>query len=248
MNSALRSGIAAMLGLIILWQLIVSLTDVPRFILPSPYLVWTSFIENRALIFEHTLVTLTEVIFGLVIGVALGMITALQFEISPTAKFFLKPVLIFSQAIPVFALAPVLTLWLGYGMISKVTMAVLIIYFPVTSAFHDGLTRTPLGLLDLSNVMQAKPLRLLFLIKLPAAVPNLLSGIRLAAVYAPIGAVIGEWVGSSQGLGYLMLLANGRVKTDLMFAALFTLGLMSMSLYGLITIWIKLAFKRFETR
>jgi putative hydroxymethylpyrimidine transport system permease protein len=132
-------------------------------------------------------------------------------------------------------------------MISKVTMAVLIIYFPVTSAFHDGLTRTPQGLLDLSKVMQAKPLRLLFLIKLPAAVPNLLSGIRLAAVYAPIGAVIGEWVGSSQGLGYLMLLANGRVKTDLMFAALFTLGFMSMSLYGLITIWIKLAFKRFDT-
>lgn len=247
MNSAIRSGIAAMLGLIILWQIIVSLTGVPRFILPSPYLVGVSFIENRGLIFEHMLVTLTEVIFGLIIGIALGMITALQFEIYPTAKFFLKPVLIFSQAIPVFALAPVLTLWLGYGMISKVTMAVLIIYFPVTSAFHDGLTRTPQGLLDLSKVMQAKPLRLLFLIKLPAAVPNLLSGIRLAAVYAPIGAVIGEWVGSSQGLGYLMLLANGRVKTDLMFAALFTLGFMSMSLYGLITIWIKLAFKRFDT-
>ena len=246
MNSAIRSGIAAMLGLIILWQIIVSLTGVPRFILPSPYLVGVSFIENRGLIFEHMLVTLTEVIFGLIIGIALGMITALQFEISPTVKFFLKPVLIFSQAIPVFALAPVLTLWLGYGMISKVTMAVLIIYFPVTSAFHDGLTRTPQGLLDLSKVMQAKPLRLLFLVKLPAAVPNLLSGIRLAAVYAPIGAVIGEWVGSSQGLGYLMLLANGRVKTDLMFAALFTLGFMSMSLYGLITIWIKLAFKRFD--
>ena len=247
MNSAIRSCIAAMLGLVILWQIIVSLTGVPRFILPSPYLVGVSFIENRGLIFEHMLVTLTEVIFGLIIGIALGMITALQFEISPTVKFFLKPVLIFSQAIPVFALAPVLTLWLGYGMISKVTMAVLIIYFPVTSAFHDGLTRTPQGLLDLSKVMQAKPLRLLFLIKLPAAVPNLLSGIRLAAVYAPIGAVIGEWVGSSQGLGYLMLLANGRVKTDLMFAALFTLGFMSMSLYGLITIWIKLAFKRFDT-
>ncbi len=78
--------------------------------------------------------------------------------------------------------------------------------------------------------------------------PNLLSGIRLAAVYAPIGAVIGEWVGSSQGLGYLMLLANGRVKTDLMFAALFTLGFLSMSLYGLITLWIKIAFRRFEAQ
>jgi putative hydroxymethylpyrimidine transport system permease protein len=248
MNSAVKSGIAAMAGLIVIWQLVVSLTDVPRFILPSPYLVAVSFIENFGLIAEHTLITLSEIMFGLAIGIALGMITALLFEISTAARFFLKPVLIFSQAIPVFALAPVLTLWLGYGMISKVTMAVLIIYFPVTSAFHDGLTRTPSGLLDLAHVMNAKPLRLLFLIKLPAAMPNLLSGIRLAAVYAPIGAVIGEWVGSSQGLGYLMLLANGRVKTDLMFAALFTLGFLSMSLYGLISLLIKLAFRRFEAQ
>lgn len=247
MNSAFKSGIAAMAGVIVIWQLVVSLTGVPRFILPSPYLVAVSFTENFDLIVEHTLVTLSEIMFGLAIGITLGIITALQFEMSPVAKFFLKPLLVFSQAIPVFALAPVLTLWLGYGMISKVTMAVLIIYFPVTSALHDGLTRTPSGLSDLAHVMNAKPLRLLFLIKLPAAVPNLLSGIRLAAVYAPIGAVIGEWVGSSQGLGYLMLMANGRVKTDLMFAALFTLGFLSMSLYGLITVLIKLTFKRFET-
>ena len=128
------------------------------------------------------------------------------------------------------------------------TMAVLIIYFPVTSALHDGLTRTPSGFSDLAHVMNSKPIRFLFLIRLPAAMPNLLSGIRLAAVYAPIGAVIGEWVGSSQGLGYLMLLANGRVKTDLMFAALFTLGFLSMSLYGLITLLIKLFFGRFEAK
>ena len=246
MKSAFKSSIAAMLGLIVIWQLIVSLTDVPRFILPSPYLVGSAFVDNFDLIVEHTLVTLYEILLGLIIGITLGIVTALQFEISPVAKFFLKPVLIFSQAIPVFALAPVLTLWLGYGMISKVTMAVMIIYFPVTSALHDGLTRTPSGFSDLAYVMNSKPFRLLFLIRLPAAMPNLLSGIRLAAVYAPIGAVIGEWVGSSQGLGYLMLLANGRVKTDLMFAALFTLGFLSMSLYGLITLAIKLIFRRFE--
>ena len=248
MKSAFKSSIAAILGLIVVWQLIVSLTDVPRFILPSPYLVGVAFVDNFDLIVEHTQVTLHEILLGLAIGITLGIVTALQFEISPLAKFFLKPVLIFSQAIPVFALAPVLTLWLGYGMISKVTMAVLIIYFPVTSALHDGLTRTPSGFSDLAHVMNSKPIRLLFLIRLPAAMPNLLSGIRLAAVYAPIGAVIGEWVGSSHGLGYLMLLANGRVKTDLMFAALFTLGFLSMSLYGLITVAIKLVFKRFEAQ
>ena len=141
MNSLFKSSIAAIIGLITIWQLIVSLTGVPRFILPSPFLVGVSFVENFELIVEHALVTVSEIILGLTIGITLGIITALQFEMSPTAKFFLKPVLIFSQAIPVFALAPVLTLWLGYGMISKVTMAVLIIYFPVTSALHDGLSR-----------------------------------------------------------------------------------------------------------
>jgi len=248
MNSAFKSSIAAMLGLVAIWQLIVSITGVPRFILPSPLLVGASFVANFELIVEHLFITLSEIMLGLTIGITLGIITALQFEMSSTAKFVLKPMLVFSQAIPVFALAPVLTLWLGYGMVSKVTMAVLIIYFPVTSALHDGLSRTPSGLSDLAHVMNAKAIRLLFLIKLPAAMPNLLSGIRLAAVYAPIGAVIGEWVGSSQGLGYLMLLANGRVKTDLMFAALFALGFLSMSLYGLITLWIKIAFRRFEAQ
>ena len=231
-------SIAALAGLIVVWQGVVLFTGVPRFILPPPALVFTAFVENWRLIADHGLVTFTEVILGLIIGIFLGIATALQLEISSTARLFLRPILVFSQAIPVFALAPVLTLWLGYGLISKVTMAVLIIYFPVTSAFFDGLRKTPSGLLDLATVMQATNLRTLFYLKIPAAMPSLLSGIRLAAVYAPIGATIGEWVGSSEGLGYLMLLANGRVKTDLMFAALFTLGALSIALYGLINVTI----------
>jgi putative hydroxymethylpyrimidine transport system permease protein len=143
----------------------------------------------------------------------------------------MRPILVFTQALPVFALAPILTLWLGFGMGSKIAMAVLIIYFPVTSAFFDGLMRTPAGFLDLARTMGAGKWATLWRIRVPAALPSLGSGLRLAAVYAPIGAVIGEWVGSSQGLGYLMLLANGRAKTDLMFAALFTLGLLSILLY-----------------
>ena len=237
--SGLIYSITALAGLIVVWQGVVLFTGVPRFILPPPALVFTAFVENWRLIAEHGMVTFTEVILGLIIGIFLGIATALQLEISPTARLFLRPILVFSQAIPVFALAPVLTLWLGYGLISKVTMAVLISYFPVTSAFFDGLRKTPLGLLDLAKVMQATNLRTLFYLKIPAAMPSLLSGIRLAAVYAPIGATIGEWVGSSEGLGYLMLLANGRVKTDLMFAALFTLGALSIALYGLINVTIR---------
>lgn len=222
---------AATLFALAVWQTIVSLTDLPRFILPGPMLVAETWWTNRAVIAEHTLVTAQEVLIGLAIGTALGVVTALQLATSRTARLLVQPILVFTQALPVFALAPILTLWLGYGLWSKVAMAVLIIYFPVTSAFFDGLMRTPPGYMDLAKTMQASPSRVLWHIRVPAALPSLGAGVRLAAVYAPIGAVIGEWVGASRGLGYLMLLANGRAKTDLMFAAMLTLGVLSVVLY-----------------
>lgn len=224
-------GIFAAVLALLAWQAIVSLTDVPRFILPPPALVAETWVANRALIWEHTLATATEIVLGLLIGAGLGIATALSLAASEFARLTMRPILVFTQALPVFALAPILTLWLGFGMGSKIAMAVLIIYFPVTSAFFDGLMRTPAGFLDLARTMGAGKWATLWRIRVPAALPSLGSGLRLAAVYAPIGAVIGEWVGSSQGLGYLMLLANGRAKTDLMFAALFTLGLLSILLY-----------------
>lgn len=227
------AGIAAAVVSLAMWQVVVSLTGVPRFILPGPLLVAESWWTNRAMIAEHTLVTAIEVLLGLAIGAIWGIVTAIQLASSRTARTYLRPILVFTQALPVFALAPILTLWLGYGLWSKVVMAVMIVYFPVTSAFFDGLMQTPRGLLDLAQTMQARPRAILWHIRIPAALPSLGSGLRLAAVYAPIGAVIGEWVGASRGLGYLMLLANGRAKTDLMFAALLTLGLFSVVLYML---------------
>jgi putative hydroxymethylpyrimidine transport system permease protein len=116
--------------------------------------------------------------------------------------------------------------------VSKIAMAVLIIYFPITSSFFDGLMRTPPGFLDLASSMGAKPSRTMLWVRIPAALPALASGLRLAAVYAPIGAVIGEWVGASRGLGYLMLLANGRVKIDLMFAALLVLAALTILVHA----------------
>ncbi|MBO9397905.1 ABC transporter permease [Shimia sp. R9_2] len=228
-------AVAATLFALAVWQTIVSLTELPRFILPGPMLVAETWWTNRAVIAEHTLVTAQEVLLGLAIGTALGIFTALQLATSKTARLLVQPILVFTQALPVFALAPILTLWLGYGLWSKIAMAVLIIYFPVTSAFFDGLMRTPPGYLDLAKTMQASPSRVLWHIRVPAALPSLGAGVRLAAVYAPIGAVIGEWVGASKGLGYLMLLANGRAKTDLMFAAMLTLGVLSVLLYVVIS-------------
>jgi len=214
------------------WQAVVTWGELPRFILPGPRLVFATLWTSRALIAEHAVVTAIEVLLGLGLGAAAGFASAIALAASPLARSLLRPMLVFSQAIPVFALAPILTLWLGYGLWSKVAMALLIIYFPVTSAFFDALMRTPRGWLELAHVMNATPGRILWLVRVPAAMPGFASGLRLAAVYAPIGAIIGEWVGASQGLGYLMLLANGRAKIDLMFAALIVLAVLTLVLHA----------------
>ncbi|GAA6201957.1 ABC transporter permease [Aquicoccus sp. SU-CL01552] len=223
MRRVARISGAALVALLA-WQAVVTLGDLPRFILPGPQRVLATLWASRALIFEHALVTAVEVLVGLGLGAVLGFATAILLVASPLARSLLRPMLVFSQAIPVFALAPILTLWFGYGLWSKVAMALLIIYFPVTSAFFDALMRVPPGWLELARVMDASPTRILWRIRVPAAMPGFASGLRLAAVYAPIGAIIGEWVGASGGLGYLMLLANGRAKIDLMFAALIVLA------------------------
>jgi putative hydroxymethylpyrimidine transport system permease protein len=165
------------------------------------------------------------------LGIVLGAVTALTLSYFRPARRWLMPVLVFSQAIPVFALAPLLVLWMGYGMASKIAMATLIIYFPVTSAFFDGLRRTEPGWLDLAQTMGGSRWSTLLHIRLPAALPAFASGLRVATAVAPIGAVVGEWVGASAGLGYLMLHANGRMQVDLMFAALLTLAVISVTLY-----------------
>ena len=190
-----------------------------------------TFVSNFSLILKHAVVTGSEIILELLAGTVLGSFTAICLAISPVARTIVRPIMVLSQALPVFALAPLLTLWLGYGLWPKILMALLIIYFPVTSAFFDGLMNTPKGMLDLSRVMNGTPWRIMLNLRIPAAVPGLASGLRLAAVYAPIGAIIGEWVGASEGLGYLMLLANGRAKIDLMFAALIVLVVMTLILH-----------------
>tara|TARA_Y200000002_G_scaffold350746_1_gene328270 strand:- start:104 stop:835 length:732 start_codon:yes stop_codon:yes gene_type:complete len=226
----IRYALGACTFALLLWQGIVWLTGVPSFILPSPVRVAQAALDNRVLIAENALVTATEVILGLITGTVLGAFTAVQLANSDRLHRLVMPLLIFTQAVPVFALAPILTLWFGYGIASKVVMAVLIIYFPVTSAFYDGLTRVPADILDMAKIMGGTKRQIMRRIKIPHALPSLGTGLKLAAVYAPIGAVIGEWVGASKGLGYLMLLANGRAKTDLMFASLFTLVVMTLLL------------------
>jgi putative hydroxymethylpyrimidine transport system permease protein len=221
-------------GLIVIWQLIVLITGAPPYILPAPWqVVRAIFHHKRDLLFNGG-TTLLEIILGLLLGTVLGALSALMMIASRKLKRWLLPVLVISQAIPVFALAPLLVLWFGYGLASKVAMAVLIIFFPVTAAFYDGLRRTETGWLELAKVMNAAPKAVLFWIRIPAALPAFASGLRVATAVAPIGAVVGEWVGSSAGLGFYMLHANARMQVDTMFAALAFLAVMALTLYFLV--------------
>ncbi len=175
-----------------LWHSVVVAFDMPSFILPAPLDVLHKLVERQDVLLKHTWVTAQEILLGLLLGLMMGLFFALQMLLFEPLKRWLLPILIASQAIPVFAIAPVLMLWLGYGIASKVVMAAIIIFFPVTTCCYDGLRNTPTGYLDLAKTMGATKWQLLRHIRLPAALPTLASGIRVAVVIAPIGAVVGE--------------------------------------------------------
>jgi len=218
-------------GLLLLWELIVLITGAPPYILPGPLPVGQALVSHFSLLLHHLKTTMTEIVLGLVLGTLLGISCALAMTILPRLKSWMLPVLVISQAIPVFALAPVLVLWLGYGLASKVAMTVLIIFFPVCSSFYYGMQRINPDLLELARIMQGRKVAILRHIVIPSALPSFAAGVRVAAAVAPIGAVVGEWVGSSSGLGFYMLHANGRMQIDLMFAALTMLSVSSLLLY-----------------
>jgi putative hydroxymethylpyrimidine transport system permease protein len=219
------------IGLLLAWEALVWLTGVPPYILPPPSRVLAVLVERADLLFAEALTTAAEMLIGLLLGLILGAALAIVFAASAGWRRWVLPLVIVSQAIPVIAIAPLLVLWLGYGLASKVAMTALVIFFPVVSALYDGLRRTNPGWLDLARTMDASPHAILLQIRLPAALPAFASGARIAAAVAPIGAVIGEWVGASAGLGYLMTLSLARGQTALAFAALVVLCLLGLALY-----------------
>jgi putative hydroxymethylpyrimidine transport system permease protein len=214
-----------------IWWAVTQVLPVPAYMLPSPQAVALALQSQWAYLLGNLGVTLAEILLGLLFGTILGAAAALVMAVLPPVQRWLMPVLVLSQAIPVFALAPLLVLWFGFGMTSKILMTILVIFFPVTAALADGLRQTEPGWLDLAATMNAPKLAILLRIRLPAALPAFASGLRVAAALAPIGAIIGEWVGASSGLGYVMIEANARIQTDVMFAALVLLCLVAMILF-----------------
>ncbi|MCS7217245.1 MAG: ABC transporter permease [Candidatus Bipolaricaulota bacterium] len=218
--------------LLALWEGGCRFFRLPVYVLPAPSRVFRTFVHDLPLFLEHAAVTVQEVALGLGIGTALGIgVAVVAFYVRPVGQA-LTPFLVGTQVVPIFAVAPLLVLWFGYGIWPKVAVASLITFFPVAINLLDGLRSVRSELLEFFQALGAREAKLLRLVLLPAALPFLLSGLRVGATLSLVGATLGEWVGASQGLGYLMIRENARLRLDRVFAIVLLLTLMGLGLFG----------------
>jgi NitT/TauT family transport system permease protein len=223
-------------GLIVLviWYLITVWSDLPAFILPSPLMIWNTFIETllNGTLIRHFSITLLEVLLGLTAGTVIATIIGYLLAKSPTLEKILSPYLVASQAIPTVAIAPLLVIWFGPGLFSKVLIAALIVFFPVLVNTVVGVNSVPKDLRDLMRSLRASKSQTLRYLEIPAALPIFLGGLRIGATLSVIGAVVGEFVGADRGLGFLINVGRGQYDTALVFVAIFALIGMALGLYG----------------
>lgn len=213
------------------WEWAVRAFGIPFYILPAPSRIARLAVADRGLLLGEAAVTLLEILLGFAIAFVVGIGLALLIFTSRTVERAVYPLVIASQTVPVFAIAPLLIVWLGYGMLSKVAMAALIVFFPIVVNTVDGLRAADPDAVNLLLILGATPAQVLLKIRAPAALPFVFSGVRIAVATSVIGAVIGEWVGATQGLGFLMIHANAQLHIDLVFAAIAVLSLMAIALF-----------------
>lgn len=229
-RSSLYSLVIA-ITLLAAWELACRGFNVPDFILPTPSRIFRVAVSGVSILLPHAGITAMEVLAGIIISLLVAVPLSILMFAQPSVEKALAPFLVASQAVPVFAVAPLLVVWLGYGMASKVLMAAVIIFFPITVNLLEGFKSCDHEFRELFQLMGAgfwKTLRFLYW---PWALPHFFAGLKVGVSVATIGAVIGEWVGAQQGLGYLMIQANARLNVDMVFAAILWLSVMGLSLW-----------------
>ncbi|MCE9645438.1 MAG: ABC transporter permease [Chloroflexi bacterium] len=233
-------GLMSILAGLLAWWLVARYSGLPRFILPSPLDVRTSLIKalgNGTLLY-HTCITLMEIVLGMLAGVAFATVVGYMLAKSRTLEKILSPYLVASQAIPIVAIAPLLVIWLGGGILSKVLICALIVFFPVLVNTVVGVRAVPAALYDLMNSVRATKLQILLKLEIPASMPILLGGLRIGVTLSVIGAVVGELVNAKQGLGYLLQLGDFQYDTSMVYVAVFALILLALGLYGIVA-WVE---------
>lgn len=221
---------------ILIWHLISRLGGFPAFMLPTPFVVWKRFLsallDGRLL--YHVAITLGEVLVGLALGVSVATTLGYLLAKSRTFERFIAPYIVASQSIPIVAIAPLLVIWFGPGLLSKVLICALIVFFPVLINTIVGLRSVPEELRDLMRSLKATRWQTFQYLEVHSALPVFLGGLRIGATLAVIGAVVGEFVGADRGLGFLINVGRGQYDTALVFVAIFTLIGMALTLYGLV--------------
>ena len=225
-----------MVAALILWQIITMIGAFPAFILPSPFQVFQRLIQviNDGSLLYHSMITLGEVLSGLALGLGTALVLRYFLAKNKTVEKFLSPYIVASQSIPVIAIAPLLVIWFGPGVLSKVLITSLIVFFPILINVIVGIRAVTDQYYDLMSSLQSSRWQTLRYLEIPAAMPVFLGGLRVGATLAVIGAVVGEFVGADRGLGFLVNVGRGLYDTALVFVSIFTLVGMAMGLYSIV--------------
>ena len=201
------------------WEMATGVWDIQAWLLPAPSAIAKAAVDARALLGPHLVQTVVETLVGFAVALIGGLVMALLIDVSATMRRALYPLLVVSQTIPIIAVAPLLVIWFGYGLLPKVIVVGLVCFFPIVVGTADGLRSTDPDLIALLQSMGATRRQVFLKVRVPASLPGMFTGIKVAITYSVVGAIIGEWVGASRGLGVFMLRASNSFRTDWVFAA-----------------------------
>ena len=223
-----------LIALVAVWELLCRALNIPVFLIPAPSQVAWRLYEKRDLYLIHTWTTLYETTAGFLLAVVFGILCAAIIVVIPKLRDIVMPLLLVAQLVPKVAIAPLLLIWFGYGLFPKVLVAFLVAFFPIVVNGASGLASVQPELLDLGHSLQASRWQTFWKFRIPTALPELFSGMKVAVTLAIIGAIIGEFVGGNRGLGYLIIVANQELDTPLAFAAIFLLSAAGIALYAIV--------------
>ena len=229
-------AITLLISLLALWQVYVQVGQVNPLFLPSPAAIVATLAQNWPIIYDNTVQTLLETVLGILLATLFGLAMAILLDISSWMRRAIYPLLVISQTIPMIALAPLLILWIGYDIRSKLIVVVIYCFFPIAVAVADGLASVEPELINLLRSMRATRWQILWMVRLPAAMPSFFSGLRIAATYSVVGAIFGEYVGAEKGLGIYMQRATNSFAIAQVFAAIVVTAVLSLLLFGLVSL------------
>ena len=229
--------VAVIIGLLLIWEGAVRLFQIPLYVLPSPLQVMKALAEESATLAGHAVITVAEALIGIGISMALAVFLGIVIDCFPLMRQGIYPILVVTQTVPMIVMAPILIIYMGFGIGPKILTVVLMCFFPVAVSFSDGLAQVDQEYVNLVRSYGASQWKAYGLVKIPASIPSLLSGLKVAATYSISGAVVGEWIGAQRGLGYYLLRVKNSYMLDRVFACVVVIIFLSLCMNGLIRLY-----------